>query len=348
MRLLGCFLSFLVFALQSSSNAQNPAPSPESIKDPKAILEAVRASCDFEDPALKPWYLKATYELYAVDGKSKEEGTYERWWRSPKEYRSTWARGGSAYSEWHTSDGKVYQLTSGQPLYLFETNIPELLLSPLPKSGEYDPAKDWLERYTVEWDKIKVPCVRVVGKEASPGANAPPSYCFDPKVPIVLLHTDGGGVSEAYSRYARVQNLALPRSVVETVDNRTLLTVTLDSVTAIDASDPALAPPPDATIVNPSVTQISARVMNGKRIRGPLPEYPQKAKDARIVGTVILEAQIGKDGKIHDLEAVSSPDLLLTAAAENAVSRWEYQPCLMNGEAVDVRTTIKVIYQMGR
>ncbi|MGB7137185.1 MAG: hypothetical protein WBD46_18005 [Acidobacteriaceae bacterium] len=297
MRRLGWFLSCLVFALQSSSNAQNPAPSPESIKDPKAILEAVQASYDFENPALKPWYLKATYELYAVDGKSKEEGTYERWWRSPKEYRSTWARGGNLYSEWHTSDGRVYQLASGHPLYLFETNIPELLLSPLPKSGEYDPAKDWLERYTVEWDKVKVPCVRVVGKEASSGASASPSYCFDPKVPIVLLHADGGGMSEAYGQYARVQNLALPRSVAETVDNRRLLTVTLDSVASVDASDRALAPPPDATTVNTSATQVSARVMNGKRTRGLLPEYPQKAKDARIPGTVSSKRRSARTGR---------------------------------------------------
>ncbi|HEX4037806.1 MAG TPA: energy transducer TonB [Acidobacteriaceae bacterium] len=221
-----------------------------------------------------------------------------------------------------------------------------LLLSPLPKSGEFDPAKDWLERYTVERDKVKVPCIHVVAKEASPGANASSSYCFDPKVPLVILRTNTDGMSAVYTQYARVQNLALPRSAIETVDNRRLLTLTLDSAASIDGTDRALAPPPDAT--SSGYSQVSSRVMNGKRTKGPPPEYPQKAKDARIVGTLILEAQVGKDGRIHDLEAVSSPDPLLTTAAGNAVSHWEYQPYLLNGEPVEVRRTIEVIYQMGR
>lgn len=334
--------------------AQNAAVLPEAIKDPKAMLDAAESSYDFDNPALKPWYLKTTYEFYSVDGVRPEEGTYERWWISPKEYRNTWTRGDNVHSEWHTSDGTIHQLDAGQALHLVEADLPELLLSPLPKTGEYDPAKDWLERDTVDIGKVRLPCVRVVSKEV-PSAQRPSdpnnivaNDCFDPKFPVVILRTNADGVAAIFSQYVQVQGRDLPRSLVETVDGRKLLAVTLHSVASIDAEDPALIPPPNATTVNDRPIEVGARVMNGKRTKGPMPEYPDQAKFDRLMGTVILEARIGTDGKIHDLQAISSPGSLLTKAAEKAVSRWEYQPYLFNGEPVEVRTTIKVIYKLGR
>lgn len=69
--------------------------------------------------------------------------------------------------------------------------------------------------------------------------------------------------------------------------------------------------------------------------------YPPLAKQARIQGVVVLEAVIGKDGKIQNLRVITGHPLLIKAA-QDAVSQWEYKPTMLNGEPVEVVTTVTV------
>jgi TonB family protein len=76
------------------------------------------------------------------------------------------------------------------------------------------------------------------------------------------------------------------------------------------------------------------------------PIYPAAAKEAGIAGTVVLHAVIGKDGSVNELAYVSGPEELVDAAMF-AVRRWHYQPTLVEGQPVEVDTTISVVYAMG-
>ncbi len=62
---------------------------------------------------------------------------------------------------------------------------------------------------------------------------------------------------------------------------------------------------------------------------------------------MVLQATIGTDGGIHNLHVLSSPSPLLAVSALWAVSHWEYKPYLLNGEPVEVETTVNVIYSLG-
>ena len=77
------------------------------------------------------------------------------------------------------------------------------------------------------------------------------------------------------------------------------------------------------------------------------PTYPQEAKSAHIQGTVTLHAVIGKDGHIQDL-AVTDGVCWLSEAALDAVKNWSYRPTLLNGNPVEVDTTIAVVFTLGR
>jgi len=59
-----------------------------------------------------------------------------------------------------------------------------------------------------------------------------------------------------------------------------------------------------------------------------------------------LHAIIGKDGTVQQLQLVSGPPLLVNAAMD-AVRQWRYQPTELNGEPVDVDTTIQVVFTLG-
>jgi TonB family protein len=75
------------------------------------------------------------------------------------------------------------------------------------------------------------------------------------------------------------------------------------------------------------------------------PVYPEEAKKARIQGKVVLNAIIGKDGSVENLAVVSGPNELQQSALD-AVRQWTYKPFLMNGDAVEVKTSINVIYTL--
>jgi protein TonB len=110
----------------------------------------------------------------------------------------------------------------------------------------------------------------------------------------------------------------------------------------------ALTPPPDAKVAGLDKVDISAGVAVGNLITKVPPVYPQDAKDARVSGRVVLEATIGRDGGVHELQVVSTPWPSLAASSLWAVSHWQYKPYLLNGEPVEVKTTVNVIFTLGQ
>ena len=78
-----------------------------------------------------------------------------------------------------------------------------------------------------------------------------------------------------------------------------------------------------------------------------MPVYPPLAKQARIQGTVRLNAIISRDGTIQNLQLVSGHPLLAPAALA-AVKQWVYEPTLLNGEPVEVVTVIDVNFTLSQ
>jgi protein TonB len=91
---------------------------------------------------------------------------------------------------------------------------------------------------------------------------------------------------------------------------------------------------------------VGGNVQAAKLVYGPKPIYPPLARQARISGTVRLQAIIAKDGTVIELQVLSGPALLVQAATD-AVRQWRYQPTLLNGEPIEVVTTVDVIFSLG-
>jgi periplasmic protein TonB len=95
----------------------------------------------------------------------------------------------------------------------------------------------------------------------------------------------------------------------------------------------------------PQRIRVSQGVSQGLLIHKVQPIYPPLARQARIQGTVVLQALIGKDGSIQNLHVVSGHPML-TGAALDAVKQWRYKPYYLNGEPVEVDTTVNVIFSL--
>jgi protein TonB len=95
----------------------------------------------------------------------------------------------------------------------------------------------------------------------------------------------------------------------------------------------------------PQRVRVSQGVSQGLLIHKVTPQYPPLARQARIQGVVVLQAEIGKDGSIQNLHVVSGHPMLTNAALE-AVKEWRYKPYYLNGEPVEVETTINVNFTL--
>lgn len=103
------------------------------------------------------------------------------------------------------------------------------------------------------------------------------------------------------------------------------------------------APPPK--VAAPQKLRVSSGVAEGLLVNKVEPPYPQMAKIAHVQGDVVLQALISKQGTIENLRAVSGHPILIQAAMD-AVKQWKYRPYMLNGEAVEVETTITVRFHM--
>jgi protein TonB len=104
-------------------------------------------------------------------------------------------------------------------------------------------------------------------------------------------------------------------------------------------------PPPKPKQTGP--LRVGGNVQAARIINRVQPVYPPLARQTRISGTVRLHAIIGKDGTIQQLEVMSGHPLLQQSALD-AVRQWRYQPTLLNGDPVEVDTTIDVIFSLNQ
>lgn len=104
-------------------------------------------------------------------------------------------------------------------------------------------------------------------------------------------------------------------------------------------------PVPVPKVATPQRVRVSQGVSQGLLIHQVKPTYPPLARQARIQGTVVLQALIAKDGTIQNLHVVSGHPMLAPAAVD-AVKQWRYKPYFLNGEPVEVETQITVNFTL--
>jgi protein TonB len=102
---------------------------------------------------------------------------------------------------------------------------------------------------------------------------------------------------------------------------------------------------PDVRQAPPATQHVSSGVMQGMLIDKVIPTYPAVARVTRSSGTVVLQATISRGGTIENLRVVSGPALLRQAALD-AVKRWRYRPYMLNGQPVEVETSVEVNFTL--
>jgi len=88
---------------------------------------------------------------------------------------------------------------------------------------------------------------------------------------------------------------------------------------------------------------VSGQVLEARLIRRVEPVYPPGANQSGVSGTVQLAVVVGKDGTVQDVKVVSGPPSLVDAASD-AVRQWVYRPWDLDGQPMEVDSTIDVVF----
>jgi len=141
---------------------------------------------------------------------------------------------------------------------------------------------------------------------------------------------------------AALQPSSTPGPVASDIPANPAAAAPAKAAARLPAGASSIPPPRRAT---PKRISLGGNIQNDRFISGPLPEYPPLARQARIQDTVRLAAVIGTDGAVTQLNAISGHPLLIQSAVD-AVRYWRYDPALVNGEPVEVSTTIDVVFRL--
>lgn len=190
-------------------------------------------------------------------------------------------------------------------------------------------------------------CVTVdTSKQATAGNSE--VYCFDPNAPILRLFEMSRGASQSvYNGIVSFRGIYVARNILVSSQGRPWVRVHLDTIEGLSQIDESsFIPPQGAVPVTGGKIDVDPVIMAGRMMYRVTPEYPETARSIRTQGVVVLNAVIGKDGKIHDLRPISGPSVLIPPSLK-AVNQWVYEPYLLDGEPVEVGTTISVVFNLG-
>ena len=96
----------------------------------------------------------------------------------------------------------------------------------------------------------------------------------------------------------------------------------------------------------PKRIRVGGLIEATKLVKMAKPDYPESARAKGIQGVVLLQAVISTEGVPLSLKVISSPDPALSQAAKDAVEEWRYDPTLLNGQPIEVVTTVAVRFHL--
>ena len=104
-------------------------------------------------------------------------------------------------------------------------------------------------------------------------------------------------------------------------------------------------PPPPPPQVERGPIRTGGELKAPALVRRVAPVYPDLAVRAQVQGVVILEAVVGRDGRVEDVKVLRSIPLL-DAAAVDAVRQWQYSPLLLNGKPERFIVTVTLSFNV--
>ena len=322
------------------------------------LLATACASNGLAGEELKPWHLKAAYEIFDVRQKVTGTGVFEEWWAAKDKWKRSYTGSHFTGVEYHLPHTIVHE---GGDVPWPESLIATKLVEPL---GRQSKAEDSGAGTTAPGKLTPVPMViRPLSVTKPPllcvePASQPGPLSFDDSLGYCFLANSAAlrlsvvsAIETTYNKVGQFQDHFIGLESSVGVNQHGLLKLTVESLTSLPSSDDAFfTPSPDSASAERthSPIHVDSQVIARHKLSGSSPSYPQFSKQNREQGVVILGATINEEGQIQDAQLLEAPSPALGSASLQAVRTWRYEPYLLNGSPVKVQTTVSVIFRLSR
>jgi TonB family protein len=339
-----------------TTHAATPA-TPSLPADPAALLQLAADANGLHAPTLKPWHIHATWQTLGDDKQVKDQGAFDEWWAGDKKYKIALKSATVDRILYHTDHGAFLASHTDSMNWQFVT-VQHFIGQPVSTTPFATPLKTTLQAVDMQLGTVPMHCVVQVA--VRPDGNPAmlmerdgkshlleSRYCFSANLPAVRADWIGNGTQAVFNALIQFQGQYLAKKI-RSISDGVETDINLDQIELIDpVVDADFIPPADAVpTLEINSFMVGSGVMAGARIGGRNPVYPEMAKINRVQGTVVLQATISREGLIDDLTLISGPRDLQQEALD-AVRTWRYRPYLLNGQPVEVRTLINVVFSLG-
>jgi TonB family protein len=343
---LGC-ISVLLLPTLSPSHLLAQAALPT---DAKELMRLAASSNSLVGDHIQPWHIRASFQIYDQKGHMEDQGSFEEFWVSPKKYKRVYESNKFSRTEFGTERGALRTGSRNTMPATFDLLRAELV-SPIPADMLLvDHSTFAVDQRTI--GDFSYQCLRLTSTE-SPDISSETyhsSYCLDAQIPMIRVSLHSGDISRVsrnnyvlfQGSYLPMDLLAYPNGNARQASNP-VMTAHLESVEMLESiQESEFIAPANAAPV-PIELSLPEFVTRELMIYHPAPTYPSQARAAKLLGTVVLQATIGADGRVVKLTAASGPTILQEASTET-VKRWRFKPYLLDGRAVEFKTTVTITF----
>ncbi len=328
-------------------SAQQIKPTQEQLRE--SLVAASKLSA-LESEGTPPFRLSATFTTFDYKGKPAGEGTLDEAWLKPGTARRKLTIGGHTQVQ-ISRDGSVRYTgedVTGSPL---QRRVVDALLQSVPAAQDLPQARV-LDYKPLKLGNSTLDCVlakpRSATEKSSAAEAANTAFCMDAASHIVRIIEERYDFAIVYNKLVKFGDHIIAQDI--RISQRGTVRAALQ-VTGIgaapDLKDADFVIPANAVDLSREDVEVPGSVTAGGKISGRPPLYPAEARRNHISGTVVLSGVIGTDGRVRELDVVSSPSPDLTDSAINAVKDWRYKPYLLNGTPTQVQTTFTVNFSFG-
>lgn len=316
---------------------------------PKPVdrLTSVTELYSLTDSSISPWHLKFNVTVFDDKGQNPNAGTVEVW-HAGKDSRIVTTLGASTLTRIEIG-GKVYRSSTGPDVPYSVEDAVQDILHPGPTLDDLQHSK--LELRKQNFGKLLLDCVMVTRPDDGV-ADTPlgfyPAYCLQPGDDRLIEIFNVGGQRVDIIRVGKFLNHEVPMKFNVHQGAVVVLTADIVSLGTYTPSPGEFNPTPGMHVEGATrVPGVSAEV---KLLTKVDPNPPERVIKNQISGEVTLHIVIGGDGRVRSMHVVSSPASDLTMAADlrmaamEAVRQWTFKPYRVNGDPVEVDTTISISF----
>ena len=310
--------------------------------DPKALMLAAATLNNLAAENIKPWHIKASFQLLDDQGTVTDEGTYEESWASPFQFKRTFVGKNFSQTAYGSKNGVLLSGSKGSTpnLLLIARNN---LVHPFPDDAIIEHTT-----YTtkpLETGTLKLLCV-IPSASASTAPADNSAYCLNQEQPYLRIAARPSTSDQTFhNRLLSVEDRAIAGDLKIAHEGKPTITLHVETATVLDPSEQAVFTPPPDAVAEP-LRNLTAQGVTPPRATYTVdPVYPHEARANHISGEVIISAIIGKDGKPREVHAVRGPKELQMPAIE-AANQYRFHPALLNGQPVEVYLTIQINFNL--